>query len=81
MRAWRFVLLILGMAACGVVLASDGPFPKGLPRTPDSFPLAVWLQASNNAERYPAIGINTYVGLWRGPSEEQLDALDKAASA
>ena len=66
------------MATCGAVRAADGPFPKGLPRTPESFPLAVWLQAPANAERYRAIGINTYVGLWRGPTEEQLDALDKA---
>ena len=58
--------------------AEDQSFPKGLPQAPESFPLAVWLQAPGNAERYRAIGINTYVGLWRGPTEEQLDALDRA---
>ena len=58
--------------------AADGPFPKGLPQTPEFFPLAVWLQAPANAARYRAIGINIYVGLWRGPTEAQLDALDQA---
>ncbi len=62
-----------GTAALGVE-----PFSKGLPRTPNYFPVAVWLQDTANAERYRAIGINLYVGLWRGPTEEQLDALDKA---
>ena len=78
MRHWRIVALIAMATTCGAVQAADGPYPKGLPRTPDSFPLAVWLQAPANAGRYRAIGINTYVGLWRGPTEEQLDALDRA---
>src|SRR5689334_5763266 len=78
MRIGRIMTLIGAMAACGAVRAADGPYPKGLPQTPESFPLAVWLQSPANAERYRAIGINTYVALWRGPTEEQLDALDKA---
>jgi Beta-galactosidase len=78
MRACRIILLCLGLATGGMALAEDHPFPKGLPQAPESFPLAVWLQAPSNADRYRAIGINTYVGLWRGPTEEQLDALDKA---
>jgi hypothetical protein len=49
-----------------------------LPDDPNFFPLAVWLQAPRNAQRYHDLGINTYVALWRGPTEEQLDALDAA---
>jgi hypothetical protein len=45
---------------------------------PNSFPIAVWLQTPANAERYRQAGINTYVGLWRGPTEGQLAALKKA---
>ena len=41
------------------------------------FPLAVWLQAPRNAPRYKAIGINLYVGLWEGPTRQQLDELKK----
>jgi hypothetical protein len=78
MQIRRIIVLVLGLTTCGVAHAADGPYPKGLPQTPDSFPLAVWLQAPANAERYKAIGINTYVAIYRGPTEEQLDALDKA---
>jgi hypothetical protein len=78
MRVRRIALLLLGVTTYCAAQAADQTFPKGLPQTPDSFPLAVWLQAPSNAERYRAIGINTFVGLWKGPTEEQLDALDKA---
>src|SRR4051812_19713808 len=78
MRVWRIAVMILGVAAWSVVQAAEGPFPKGLPQTSEFFPMVVWLQATTNAGRYREIGINTYVGLWRGPTEEQLDALDRA---
>ncbi len=42
------------------------------------FPIGVWLQDPRNAERYEAIGIKVYVGLWEGPTEKQLAALEKA---
>jgi hypothetical protein len=44
----------------------------------DFFPIAVWLQSPRNADRYSDLGINTYVGLWRGPTDEQLLQLKKA---
>lgn len=40
--------------------------------------LAVWLQSPSNAPRFKDIGINLYVGLWQGPTEEQLAALKAA---
>jgi hypothetical protein len=69
---------MLVFAVNGIARGADGPFAIGLPKASESFPLAVWLQSPANAARYRAIGINTYVGLWRGPTEEQLDQLDKA---
>ena len=42
------------------------------------FPHRRVLQDPLNAERYCKAGINTYVGLWEGPTEEQLAALKKA---
>jgi hypothetical protein len=39
---------------------------------PRFFPIAVWLQDPGNAPRYKDMGINVYVGLWRGPTEKQL---------
>ena len=45
---------------------------------PAFFPIAVWLQAPANAPAYRAAGINTFVGLWEGPTDAQLDDLHKA---
>lgn len=78
MRIGRIALLSLILATCGMANAADRTYPKGPPQTPEFFPLAVWLQAPANAERYRDVGINTYVAIYRGPTEEQLDALDKA---
>ena len=50
-----------------------GPSPD-----PGFFPLAVWLQSPAKAEQYRKAGINTYVALWKGPTDEQLAALTKA---
>jgi hypothetical protein len=50
---------------------------KGLPADADFFPLAVWLQNPANAAKYKAAGINLYVGLYRGPTEQQLAELKK----
>lgn len=52
--------------------------PDGQPTDPKFFPIAVWLQDPRNAEKYKGAGINLYVGLWRGPTDAQLDALKKA---
>ncbi len=57
-----------------------GPYAaweRGLSRRADYFPLAVWLQAPKNAPRYKALGINLYIGLWRGPTADQLADLKK----
>jgi hypothetical protein len=45
---------------------------------PKFFPIAVWLQIPKNAARYQKAGINTYIGLWMGPTEDQLSALKQA---
>lgn len=42
------------------------------------FPIAVWLQNPANAARYRAAGFNLYVGLWKGPTTEQLRLLGRA---
>ncbi|MBN2582858.1 MAG: beta-galactosidase [Planctomycetes bacterium] len=50
---------------------------NGLSRDANYFPIAVWLQAPSRAPQYKAAGINLYVGLWQGPTEEQLAELKK----
>lgn len=61
--------------------AETSPYARwenGPPKDPQFFPIAVWLQNPNKAARYQAAGFNVYVGLWRGPTEEQLAALKAA---
>jgi hypothetical protein len=52
---------------------SHGPSPH-----PSFFPIAVWLQEPSLASHYNAAGFNVYLGLWRGPTETQLDQLKEA---
>jgi hypothetical protein len=54
------------------------PWPQGPASDPAWFPIAVWLQAPANARRYQDAGFNTYIGLWQGPTEEQLTQLKTA---
>jgi hypothetical protein len=51
---------------------------NGLPADEQYFPIAVWLQDPRNAARYQAAGINLYVGLWGGPTTNQLAELQRA---
>src|SRR5262245_18732605 len=51
---------------------------NGPPNDPGYFPIAVWLQSPNMAARYRDAGINLYVGLWQGPTDEQLAQLKSA---
>ncbi|WP_169980723.1 hypothetical protein [Tautonia rosea] len=77
-RRERLPLTLLLTLVLGTTVPADEPTVSNPLDDPKSFPIAVWLQAPANAERYRSIGINTYVGLWRGPTEEQLDILDAA---
>jgi len=53
-------------------------YPNGFPGNANFFPIGVWLQSPARAPAYRAIGINTYVGLWEGPTEKQLADLAKS---
>ena len=77
--------LILALVLSSLAMAQDpkpaGPYSSwthGPPSDPAFFPIAVWLQAPNNAAKYRDAGINTYVALWRGPTAEQFEALKAA---
>lgn len=76
------VLLAQGLPAqtkpsASVPTTSSAAWRNGPSTQPDFFPLAVWLQDPKNAAKFKALGINTYVGLWQGPTEEQLAELRK----
>ena len=51
---------------------------NGPPQDPGFFPIAVWLQSPAKAKAYREAGINTYVGLWKGPTDAHLADLKKA---
>jgi len=76
-----FIILLSVINAGPGANASANPYAQwenGPPHSADFFPIAVWLQSPGNAKRYRQAGINTYVGLWRGPTDEQLAELKKA---
>jgi len=64
------VLACLGAIALAGILRAAESLPH--------FPIAVWLQSPANAPRFRAAGINTFVGLWEGPTDAQLDALKQS---
>lgn len=41
------------------------------------FPIAVWLQDPRNAPKYQALGVNLYIGLWKGPTAGQITELKR----
>jgi hypothetical protein len=84
-----FILAIVGatwIATAGEARAADAE--PAAPRyaawkngpSPDHsyFPIGVWLQSPSQAERYKQAGVNLYVGLFRGPTEKDLDQLKAA---
>ena len=55
-----------------------GRFSHGPSSDPSFFPIAVWLQSPSNARAYADVGINTFVGLYQGPTDAQLAVLADA---
>jgi hypothetical protein len=74
----RVFLALLFLAIPFRAVADTNVFERLPFNEPAFFPIAVWLQSPQNAQRYRDAGINTYVGLWRGPTEEQLTQLKSA---
>ncbi|MES2466430.1 MAG: hypothetical protein V4675_03940 [Verrucomicrobiota bacterium] len=71
-------ILSLALSTHGTEGTSQPGWTNGLSQDKTFFPIGVWLQNPRNAPRYKAAGINLYVGLWSGPTAEQLEALEKA---
>jgi hypothetical protein len=74
------ILIVHALGASGKPVAAS-PYVKwknGPSHDAGFFPIAVWLQNPRKARQYKAAGFNTYVGLWRGPTEQQLAELKKA---
>ena len=78
----RYRLAALAMLAMVTSVASSGRAPaqgfaNGFPADEHFFPIGVWLQSPANAPAYKEIGVNTFVGLWQGPTEPQLAELKR----
>jgi hypothetical protein len=74
-------LMLVAAGVCRSVPATRTLSPTGIVLSPLSsgeFPIAVWLQEPSLAKRYAAAGINLYVGLWQGPTDQQLSDLKAA---
>lgn len=56
-------------------------WPRGFPSSDSYFPIGVWMQNPSNAERYQAVHVNHYLGLWQGPTEEQMTGMVAAGMA
>jgi hypothetical protein len=69
--------MVLALAAGARADSPYAAFKNGPSIAEDYFPIAVWLQSPAKAAQYQAIGINTYVGIWRTPTAEQLAELQK----
>ena len=82
---WRSAVVVVAFLASQATSAEKEAamtayqaWKNGPPADPGYFPIAVWLQDPKNAPKYKAAGINLFVGLWKGPTEEQLKALTDA---
>jgi len=77
----RFIILVSVFCTTCVENVAASPYVKwknGPSQNADFFPIAVWLQSPGKADKYREAGFNTYVGLWKGPTEKQLAELKKA---
>src|SRR5262245_18414681 len=78
--------LLLAVALLSACLASKvsraqdtvGRFSNGFADGQDFSPIGVLLQNTRDAPAYAAMGVNTFVGLWQGPTETQLAELANA---
>ena len=80
-RVGLFCMMAVALVGAADVGDSPTPYagwPNSFPADENFFPLAVWLQSPGNAQAFKNLGINTYVGLWDGPTESQLSSLKTA---
>lgn len=72
------IVVAAGLTESASAASPYARWDRGPSGQEEFFPIAVWLQNPRNAVKYKAAGINTYVGLWRGPTEGQLVELKEA---
>jgi hypothetical protein len=86
-KNFRMLLRLVSKRCCQIIMLSAfvaptyaiarEDYPTRSLTDPRFFPIGVWLQSPTRAPAYRAIGINLFVGLWKGPTEAQLAELAK----
>jgi hypothetical protein len=71
----RRIVVVVLLLLVGYSASADELKVNGFPSDGEFFPIGVWLQSPTNVAKYKAIGINTFVGLYEGPTEQQLATL------
>ena len=76
------MLAMASLATTAAAVTQTAPakaprFANGLPSDANWFPLGVWVQSPQSAKAYQDLGINLFVGLYGGPTEEQLTELER----
>jgi hypothetical protein len=67
-----------GIVEESVVTSPYAAWKNGPPSDPGFFPIGVWMQKTENAPVLKKAGINTYIALWGGVTEEDLERLRAA---
>jgi hypothetical protein len=75
---WLPLIVFLVVGGHGATASAGDRWLSSPVGNKDFFPIGVWLQAPANAPRYRAAGINMYIGLWEGPTADQLKQLTQA---
>ena len=78
MRLQVFFGIGAGLILAGSSTQGHAGYENGFPTDPGFFPIGVWQQSPFRAPQFKTIGVNTYVGLWEGPTEIQLSELARA---
>jgi len=76
-----FIILVCAFAVVYGENVITSPYVKwenGPLHSADFFPVAVWLQNPARASKYRRAGFNTFVGLWKGPTQDQIEQLKRA---
>ena len=88
MKCSRFIVIVAALTlmlvagSCSLAQAeTTSPYAQwsnGPSTDPGYFPLAVWLQDPSTANQWKNAGMNLFVGLWQGPTMQQLSTLQAA---
>jgi hypothetical protein len=79
--ATRLAILAIAVTVFYQQITAANPYSNwknGPPHDTNFFPICVWLQNPSKANSYKAAGFNMYIGLWKGPTEQQLTDLKNA---